>query len=263
MRDTYQFMSNHLPDSNEAASLKLLKLVGENTVDLSINKWFKGGFNMNLRINLTYKTAKGLEAVINSEEMTPEKALLIAEDLEKTGRAKNLVFLDHLDHTWTVKELKKFLKGIETEPHNVTVYFDGGFDLETKRSGLGCAIYYEQNGKPLRRRKNALVGELSSNNEAEYAALHLALNELEEIGVHHLPVKFVGDSQVVINQITGEWACFEPELNKWADRIEEKIRLMGLEPDYKLVSRKLNQEADQLAGQALRDIVIASTFEGE
>ncbi|WP_088034288.1 reverse transcriptase-like protein [Evansella clarkii] len=218
---------------------------------------------MILRIELHYKTKKGTETVFSSDEMTAEKAHLIAEDLLKTGRAKELKFIDKYDSSMTMKELKKYLEGVKTEPHNVTVYFDGGFDIQTKKSGLGCVIYYEQNGKSLRLRRNALVTELDSNNEAEYAAIHLALLELEELGIHHLPVRFIGDSQVVINQLKGEWAVYEEEFNKWIDRIEEKLEKMGLDAEYELVSRKENKEADQLATQALKEIEIISTMEIE
>jgi ribonuclease HI len=216
---------------------------------------------MNVRIELTYQTPKGTETTFTSDEMRAGKAMLIAEDLEKTGRTKNLIFIDGYENTWTLKELKEYMKGIQTEPHNVTVYFDGGFDIETRRSGLGCAIYYEQNGKAFRLRKNALIEEIDTNNEAEYAAFNLGLQELELLGVHHLPVTFVGDSQVVINQLNGEWPVFEEELSKWADRIENKLMELGINPDYELISRKRNREADHLATQALKEIEITSTIE--
>ncbi|TCP29038.1 ribonuclease HI [Scopulibacillus darangshiensis] len=216
---------------------------------------------MDLRIEITYKTPKGIETTLSSEEMEEGKALMIAEDLERTGRTKNLTFIDSDAHTWTIKELKKYMKGIQTEPHHITVYFDGGFDRETRKSGLGIAIYYEQNGKSYRLRKNALVDELGTNNEAEYAALHLALKELELLGVRHLPAKFVGDSQVVINQLSGEWPCYEQELNKWADRIENKLEQLDVKPDYEFVSRKGNKEADHLATQALKEIEVEGTVE--
>ncbi|MFD2616484.1 ribonuclease H family protein [Terrilactibacillus laevilacticus] len=216
---------------------------------------------MNVRIEITYKTRKGTETTFSSAEMRAEKALLIAEDLERTGRAKNLIFIDSNESTWSMKELKKYLQGIQTEPHHVTAYFDGGFDLETKKSGLGCVIYFEQNGKFYRVRKNALVSYLDTNNEAEYAALHLVVKELENLGVHHLPVKFTGDSLVVINQLSGEWPVFEEELNKWADRIDRKLEQLGITPEYELVPRKNNQEADKLASQALREIEITGTIE--
>ncbi|UCZ55321.1 ribonuclease H family protein [Bacillus shivajii] len=216
---------------------------------------------MKLRIELTYKTRKGTEAIFTSDEMNAEKALLVADDFEQTGRLKNIMFVDRYDSAWSIKELKKYLEEIETEPHNVTVYFDGGFDIQTKKSGLGCAIYYEQNGKSFRLRKNQLDGELDTNNEAEYAALYFTLQELESLGVHHLPVQFVGDSQVVINQLIGEWPVMEDTLNQWADRIEEKLKDLGISPEFTLVSRKKNQEADQLATQALKEIEIMSTLE--
>nr|WP_239549260.1 ribonuclease H family protein [Scopulibacillus daqui] len=212
-------------------------------------------------MELTYKTPKGIEAEFSSNEMNIEEALLIAEDVQKTGRAKHLTFIDENARSWTIKELKKFAEGIQTEPYHVSVYFDGGFNRETRKSGLGCAVYYEQNGKTYRVRKNALVDELESNNEAEYAALDLALKELERLGVHHLPVRVIGDSQVVIHQLNGEWPCYEESLSRWADRIESRMEKLGITPDYQSVSRKENREADQLASQALKGTDIMSTID--
>ncbi|MCE7794456.1 ribonuclease H family protein [Salipaludibacillus sp. CUR1] len=216
---------------------------------------------MNVTLEMTYKTPKGVQTVFFSDTMRAEQALIIADDLERTGRLRNIAFSDTRGHTWSLKELRKFLAEIETEPHHLTVYFDGGFDQGTKQSGLGCAIYYEQNGKSFRLRKNRLAGELDTNNEAEYAALYLSLQELEQLGVHHLPVIFKGDSRVVLNQLSGEWPCMEPELNKWADRIEDKMEQLGITPEYRLISRKKNREADHLASQALQEIEIASNAE--
>ena len=216
---------------------------------------------MNILIEWMYKTPRGAETIFRSEEMPAAQALLFAEDLAKTGRAKSITFIDSFDGTWTVKEMKGYLKGIETEPHNITVYFDGGFDLPTNKAGLGCAVYYEQNGKSYRLRRNAPSAELVSNNEAEYAALYLGLQELELLNVHHLPVRFIGDSQVVINQLTGEWPTLENGLSNWADRIEGKLKDLGIQPTYELVQRKLNTEADRLATQALNGVSITATVE--
>ncbi|MFS0672093.1 ribonuclease H family protein [Ornithinibacillus sp. 179-J 7C1 HS] len=216
---------------------------------------------MKIKIKMTYKTPKGTEASFVSDEMTPEKALLLAEDLEKIGRAKHMTFYDNHDTTWMFKELKKYVESVDIEPHNVVVFFDGGFDVETKRSGLGCVIYYEQDGKQYRIRKNALVEELNTNGEAEYAALHFAIGELELLGVHHLPVTFTGDSQGVINQLKDEWPCYEEELLRWIDRIEKKLEQLGITPEYQLVPRKKNGEADHLATQAINGTEIMSNTE--
>ncbi|SHG28283.1 reverse transcriptase-like protein [Ornithinibacillus halophilus] len=216
---------------------------------------------MDVKLELVYSTPKGTTVDFTSDMMRAEKALLIIEDLEKTKRLKHITIIDRYDSTWTIKDLMKHIEGIQTEPHNITVYFDGGYDIQTKKSGIGCAIYYEQNGKTYRLRKNTLIEELESNNEAEYAAFHLALQELELMGVHHLTVTFVGDSQVVINQMNEEWPVYEEELSKWADRLEQKMEQLGIQPEYKLVPRKRNREADQLASQALNHIDITSVME--
>ncbi|MEO4054656.1 ribonuclease H family protein [Solibacillus sp. CAU 1738] len=216
---------------------------------------------MKIVIEWAYKTPKGAQAIFRSDEMSAAQALMIAEDLERTGRVKSMTLTDEYDSTWMIKELKKYLKEIETEPHDVVVYFDGGFDRATNQSGLGCVIYYVQNGKSYRLRRNAFTTGLVSNNEAEYAALNLSIVELESLNVHHLPVRFIGDSQVVINQMNGEWPAYEKELSTWADRIEKKLKKLGITPEYEHVSRKENAEADRLATQALNGIEITGLIE--
>jgi ribonuclease HI len=216
---------------------------------------------MNIRIEWTYRTPKGTETIFRSEEMPAGQALLLAEDIERTGRAKSMEFVDRFDSSWTLKELKAYLKGIETEPHNIEVYFDGGFDVETNQSGLGCVIYYEQSGKSYRLRQNAPSSELLSNNEAEYAALYLGVQELEGLNVHHMPVRFKGDSKVVINQMGGDWPALEKDLSRWADRIDDKLKKLGIQPEFELLPRKRNAEADRLATQALNGIEITGTLE--
>lgn len=220
-----------------------------------------GGLMMKLIIEWTYKTPNGAETTFQSEDMPAEKALLFSNDLERTGRTKRIRFIDEYESYWTLKELKNYLREIKTEPHNVTVYFDGGFDVSTNKSGLGCVIYFTQNGKSYRLRKNAPSIELRSNNEAEYAALYLSIQELEHLKVHHLPVQFIGDSQVVINQLSNEWSVEEKVLSAWADRVEQKLNELGIQPEYKLVIRKQNAEADRLATQSLNGIDITATSE--
>jgi len=214
-----------------------------------------------VKIELVYKTAKGVEVAFDSDELVVKDAILIANDLQKTGRVKKMNFTDERGTDWTLKQLEKYITEIKEEPHHIKVYFDGGYDLKNKTAGLGCAIYYEQNERKYRLRKNALVEGLESNNEAEYAALHLGLKELEMLDVHHLPVTFVGDSLVVIHQLNGEWPCYEEELTTWIERIEEKIGALGITPTYEAISRKQNREADQLATQALNGVEITSEKE--
>ncbi|PYZ97495.1 hypothetical protein CR205_02550 [Alteribacter lacisalsi] len=216
---------------------------------------------MNVRLEIVYKTAKGMEAEFSSNDMRVEEAIALAEDLERTGRVKSVVFFDGRDRSWSLKELRRFESEVEDEPHHVVVYFDGGYDKKSGEAGLGAAVYYEQNGRRWRVRRNEHGGVLASNNEAEYAALMLAAEELEAIGAGRLPITVRGDSQVVINQLTGEWPVMDEKLNQWADRIEAKWKELGVEAVYELVTRKANQEADHLAGQAMKGVKMRSQIE--
>ncbi|WP_456278650.1 reverse transcriptase-like protein [Bacillus sp. AK128] len=213
---------------------------------------------MNVWIEWKYKTAKNQEITLTTETIPAKKALLISEDFLKTGRTKDLVFYDEQHTMWTKKEFEKLLKEVEEEPHHIEVFFDGGYDLETKKAGAGIAIYYTKNNQDYRIRENSVLDELDNNNEAEYAAFWNGVLRLEELGVRNIGVHFKGDSQVVLNQLSGEWPCFEDEFNRWLDRIEEKLKELGIKPTYTAISRKENREADQLATQALQGVMVSS-----
>ncbi|OAT73226.1 ribonuclease H family protein [Parageobacillus thermoglucosidasius] len=216
---------------------------------------------MDVMIEWTYITPKKGEVVLTSDFLPADEALRLAEDFEKTGRVKKLCFIDANNVAWSKKELNKLLKEIETEPHDVIAYFDGGFDNDTSQAGVGVVIYYKQNNEQYRFRANRQIDALKSNNEAEYAAFWFLMQTLEELGVHHLPVIFRGDSHVVLKQLAGDWPCLEDDYNAWLDRIEEKINELGIQPIYEPISRKQNKEADQLARQALEGQTITSMME--
>ncbi|MBE3571151.1 MAG: reverse transcriptase-like protein [Bacillales bacterium] len=216
---------------------------------------------MKFQLEWKYKL-KGNETVLfTSNFLDGNLAIKVGEEIEKSGKAAGLVFYDELGSSWTMKEMKKLTVQIEEEPHDVVVYFDGGFHKELNQAGLGAVIYYKQGKKKFRIRANQLFEEMETNNEAEYAALYFALTILEELGVHHLPCEFIGDSQVVLKQLEGEWPCYEDVLNRWLDRIEDKLKELGLEPRYTVVSRKENKEADKLASQALEGKIINSKMQ--
>lgn len=216
----------------------------------------EGESRLELTIEWQYITKAKQEITWRSEAIPAAHAYTLVLDMENTGRTKNIVMTDEHDSTWTLKELKKYLKSLETEPTEVEVYFDGGFNREEKLAGLGIVVYYKQNGKNYRLRTNRLAEYLTSNNEAEYAALNLAVEQLEEMGVHHQKIKIYGDSQVVINEMNGEWAVTDSVLTTWADKIDAKLQKLGIRPEYQYIDRKLNGEADQLANQALQETEI-------
>ncbi|WP_020059532.1 ribonuclease H family protein [Bacillus sp. 123MFChir2] len=213
---------------------------------------------MKYKITWLYRTKHGLETNLESDFFHLEEAIQFAADFEKTGRAKELLFHDEMGVEWTLKEVKKLSKQVEEEPQDITLYFDGGYDIETKEAGVGVSIYYKKQGKMYRIRRNAYIEGIDDNNEAEYAALLYGMNILEELGVKYESVILRGDSQVVLQQLAGEWPCYEEHLIHYLDQIEQKAKQLKIKLVCEPVSRKQNKEAHQLATQALEGTNIDS-----
>ncbi|ASN03524.1 reverse transcriptase-like protein [Virgibacillus necropolis] len=213
---------------------------------------------MKVKLKWLYKGKKTEELALESAWTTQESMEQLLIDIEKTGRVKELIIIDEMGNEWKEKEFRKLKETIEQEAHDIVVYFDGGFDRATRTAGVGVVIYYQKNHTSYRLRTNQFIESMETNNEAEYAALHYAVLQLQEMGVHHLPCTFKGDAQGVLKQLVGEWPCYEEKLNVWLDRIELKLEELGIKPNYEVIGRKENKEADRLATQALNGIDIHS-----
>ncbi|SEO53567.1 ribonuclease HI [Amphibacillus marinus] len=215
---------------------------------------------MEVTLQFDYQAITGEQVSFKSAPIIADQALKIAADLIKTGRTQLINFEDEHGYSYNYKQLQKQIAVDKQRPQFVELYFDGGFNHETKESGLGIVIYYQQNDCHYRVRKNACLEQLQSNNEAEYAALAFGINELGHYQISHQSIKILGDSKVVINQLAGEWPCHDPKLNYWADQIEASLAQLNLKGQYKELNRKENNEADRLAGQALKGEAIESRF---
>lgn len=216
---------------------------------------------MKYKLEWKYK-GKGIEPLVFVSEWTEgEHILRIGEELEKSGKAVELTFFDELGTDWNLKQMRKLLAETCEEANDLIVYFDGGHRKESNQAGLGAVIYFREGKKKYRIRANELFDGMETNNEAEYAAFYYALNLLEEMGVHHVPCEFRGDSQVVLKQLEGEWPCFEDVLNAWLDRIENKLATLAIKPKYTPIPRNENKEADKLATQALEGKMVHSKMQ--
>lgn len=213
---------------------------------------------MNYRIEWTYQTKKKNKTIVSTDFLTLNETILFAEDFIQTGRVKQIYIISEDDQSWTLKDLKRLKDIVKHEPQDVVAYFDGGYQKQTKLAGFGVVIYYTQEGKQYRIRMNEKAEALTSNNEAEYAAFSFLVTVLEEYGINKQQILFKGDSQVVINQLAGEWPCYEEEFTIWLDRIETKLKKLSIIAQYEAISRKENNEADKLATQALNGVEIRS-----
>jgi len=206
---------------------------------------------MKYKLEWKYRIKKGNSVYFTSDWMLLDDAIIIGEDIEKSQKATEIFFYDEKGIEWNLKELKKLAVEVEEEPHDFLIYFDGGYQKEEKMAGIGVVLFFQQGKKKFRIRANEVFHEMETNNEAEYAACYHALNLLEELNVQGATCEFKGDSQVVLQQLSGEWPCYEAELNKWLDRIEAKITALKIHPLYTPIGRNENKEADKLATQAL------------
>jgi ribonuclease HI len=96
--------------------------------------------------------------------------------------------------------------------------------------------------------------ELATNNFAEYCGLGLGLKFLADLGWRG-KLKIKGDSQLVFKQISGEYACRKPHLQKCLARIFSRLEQIGLAKDGEIdentctlewVRREFNVYADYL-----------------
>lgn len=206
---------------------------------------------MKLTLTVKFVIERGKNATLSSEFLPIIDAKALYSQMKKQSHIASIQLEDEYGVTWTEKELHVYLDKLQEEPHDVTVLFDGGFDVSTKKAGVGVVIYYSLQQKRYRKRVNTLLDYLEDNNEAEYAALYFAIQQMDEIGIHHQDIVIQGDSMQVIHQMNDEWPVIGDVYQNWCDRIERAIEQLGLKPIYELLPRSQNKQADKLATQAL------------
>lgn len=217
---------------------------------------------MKFLIQYSYQSKNIGKIKFQSELVPADKVLKLAEDIEKKLQVK-VQFIDMNDSEWLKKDIVKLSKKEKTEPTDIVVYFDGGYDKQSKRAGIGICIYYSKNGKRMRIRKNKLLLGLDNNNEAEYASLEFAIQELSWLEVKQQEAIFRGDSQLVIKQLLGEWSVYEVSFQNYLDRIEGQLSSYQISPIFDNIARNENKEAHKLATKALKGIEIDSCLEIE
>lgn len=125
------------------------------------------------------------------------------------------------------------------------IYTDGASRGNPGASSVGIVIYDADN-KELERYKEDIG--ISTNNIAEYSAVIKSL----EMAKKYQPsqVKLFSDSQLVINQLKGEWKVKTPHI--WD--LLNQVRALEKElcrVEYVHVRREFNKLADRLANEAL------------
>ena len=143
-------------------------------------------------------------------------------------------------------------RGITTmEGPPVTVHFDGACQPP---SGPGIATYgFTVEGPGLWHEESGLAvppfSEHATNNVAEYTGAISALDWLRRHG-YRGPVVVVGDSELVIRQMRGEYAVRAEHLrayHDWLGRLGREFASV----EWRSVPREENRRADELSKEAL------------
>lgn len=138
---------------------------------------------------------------------------------------------------------------MDTKPMTTTIFFDG---LCEPRNPGGYACYgyvIEAAGKTETGKGLVTKGPKATNNLAEYTALIEALKAAKEWPGPYL---IKGDSQLVVNQVTGRWQCKASHLQPLVKKARSLLGQLG-QAKLQWVPREQNEHADQMSREAYRE----------
>ena len=135
----------------------------------------------------------------------------------------------------------------------VTIFFDGLCE-PINPGGTACFGYAIHGlGKvtePVEGNGKYKSGAGVTNNVAEWVALGKALAYLVAEKVRPDTLTILGDSQLVINQLTGDSECHNDTLRMFRDRCIEHLTWLGCTWKAMWIPREQNVEADRLSRAA-------------
>jgi ribonuclease HI len=139
---------------------------------------------------------------------------------------------------------------MEAEP--LVVHFDGA--CQPARGGGTATFGFVISGSGLAHRESGLAvpreDPNATNNIAEYVGAIRALEWLESRG-YRGPVELLGDSQLVIRQMRGEYRVRAERLQPFHSRLTNLAKQFS-SVRFRWVPREQNAEADALSKEALR-----------
>ncbi len=136
----------------------------------------------------------------------------------------------------------------------LSIFCDGGARGNPGPAAIGFVIF--QNGKIVHKFFKR-IGE-ATNNVAEYRAVIAALewlgNNPEIINSKLLIINFYLDSQLIVNQLKGNFKIKNSNLQKLIVRAKNIERKIKGEVHYSYIPRRQNKIADALVNRALNGL---------
>jgi ribonuclease HI len=127
----------------------------------------------------------------------------------------------------------------------ITIYTDGGARGNPGPAGIGF-VFLDGEKKIYEGKK--FIGERQTNNWAEYEAVRLALDEAQARG--HQAVEIRMDSQLVVEQLSGNWKIKEQSLKEQAAKVRALLSQFS-QYSFAYIPRERNSDADRLVNEAI------------
>lgn len=106
-------------------------------------------------------------------------------------------------------------------------------------------------------------GELATNNVGEYQAVVAAMLWLISLPEEERePVILQSDSQLIVNQVNGQWQCNDPKLVPLRDMVLEARERYSKSITFKWIPRAKNTEVDDLSRSVYDQDELARMREG-
>lgn len=136
-----------------------------------------------------------------------------------------------------------------TELGNVSLHFDGScWPNPGGEASYGWHIASDENTAEIARGSGPVTDKLTSNNVAEWRAVEAGLSWLQCLNCSIKNLSIIGDSQLVIRQLNGEWGCKKAHLGLIRDECLRLIRKIAPESwTCEWIPRERNSRADELS----------------
>ena len=130
--------------------------------------------------------------------------------------------------------------------YDFKLQFDGGSRGNPGVSGCGSVIFKNNNEMW---NVHKFIGTDKTNNEAEYMGLLYGIKGCIELGIDELLIQ--GDSQIIINQIKGDFKVNSPKLKPYHTCIMDLLKKNIKSYHIEYIPRSDNSRADELANLAM------------
>ncbi|MEI6040254.1 MAG: ribonuclease HI family protein [Candidatus Berkelbacteria bacterium] len=127
-----------------------------------------------------------------------------------------------------------------------TIFTDGGSRGNPGPAAIGGVIKYDDKQHDFAE----CIGE-TTNNQAEYQAIAFALNWICKNFHEECEIKCFLDSQLVVEQLKGNYKMKNEGLKPLFWQIRESILLLGGKVSFTHIPREQNKDADALVNMAL------------